>query len=273
VLVFGVGQAQWPRVARRLKRLASFARVVAASIDAAREAHEREQASTAAVSSRYRLQARQIAHEAGNPLAIIRNYLKLLERKLDKEESVARELAFIDEEISRVAQIIQELGDPVTDVDDPPRCDPGALLRELLAGYRAPLFANRGIEVTLDLPAAAPIAAVRREPLLQILLNLWKNASEAMPDGGSYRIEVLAPDAPSGHGLIEIRLRDSGPGMAPELWARLSGGGATSQARGSHGLGLGIVVELVASLGGRIDCASEPGRGTLFSIQLPAAER
>ncbi len=272
VMVFGVGATQWPRVARRLGWLANFARIVAASIDASREAREREQAAVAIMSSRHRQHARQIAHEAGNPLAIIRNYLKLLERKLDGEEPVARELAFLDEEISRVARIIQDIGDPAAEVAQSPRCDIGPLIEELLAGYQAPLFASHGIEVEVDLPPAGTIAAVRREPLLQVLLNLWKNASEAMPGGGSYRIEVIAGAYEGGRRLVEIRLRDNGPGLPPETWTRLSAGDAPAPSHEPRGLGLRIVLELVAAMGGRILCASQPDRGTLFSIHLPAAE-
>lgn len=272
VLAFGVNAAQWPRISRRLGWLANFARIVAASFEASRETREREQAVAAAVSSHHYLRARQIAHEAGNPLAIIRNYLKLLERKLDGKEPVARELAFLDEEISRVAGIICDASDPAPDAAESPRCDIEALIEELLAGYRAPLFASRGIGVEVNLPAGGAVAAVRREPLLQVLLNLWKNASEAMKDGGSYRIEVIAGAYEGSRCLVEVRLQDSGPGLAPEAWTRLAAGPVHISSQESRGLGLGIVIELVAAMGGRILCASQPDRGTLFSIHLPAAE-
>lgn len=272
VMVFGVSRAQWTRVSRRLNWLANFARIVAASLEAARDAIERQEANVAAASSRYRLHARQIAHEAGNPLSIIRNYLKLLERKLDHEEPVARELAFIDEEIARVAQIIRELGDPAEADTETLRCDLGALIEELLAGYGAPLFSSRGITVSIERSPVHAIAAVRREALHQVLLNLWKNASEAMPEGGKFHIEVVAGASEGGRCLIEVRLQDSGPGLPPQTWARLSGGATADYAGGSRGLGLGIVVQRVAAMGGRILCASQPGRGTLFSILLPAVE-
>jgi C4-dicarboxylate-specific signal transduction histidine kinase len=94
-----------------------------------------------------------------------------------------------------------------------------------------------------------------------------------MPDGGSYRVEVIADACEGDRRLIEIRLRDNGPGLAPATWARLAAGDAPASSHESRGLGLGIVVELVAAMDGRILCASHPDRGTLFSIHLPAAER
>ncbi|NJA88759.1 HDOD domain-containing protein [Rhodocyclus tenuis] len=272
MLLFGIAGAHWPRVERRLTWLSNFARIVAASIDSSREARAREQANEEALASRYRLRARQVAHEAGNPLAIIRNYLKLLERKLSGEGAALRELTVLDEEIARVAGILQAIGEPATresGSEADAACALRPLIEELLDGYRQPLFAARGIELKLDLPLADSRVRARRDPLIQILLNLWKNAAEAMPEGGCYTIE-LVPGAYEGERRwVELRLHDSGPGLPPETWARLSSGQVAEG--GAHGLGLSIVSELVSAMGGCIVCSAQPGRGTLFSIHLPAA--
>lgn len=266
VIVFGITGMQWLRGARQLNLLPNFARIVATGIAASREARSREQATEAAVAGRYQQRARQMAHEAGNPLALIRNYLKLLEQKLVVDGPVPRELAILDEEISRVAGIIHGLSDH--DAATAPTSELRTLIEELLAGYGKPLFADRRIELKLDLPAQDVMVAARRDQLIQILLNLWKNVSEAMPDGGSFRIAVTADIYEGSRRLVEIRLQDSGPGLPPGLWEKLIAGDA-DPASGSRGLGLGIVLELVAAMSGRIACASQPGRGTLFSIHIP----
>jgi HD-like signal output (HDOD) protein/signal transduction histidine kinase len=271
VMVFGVTEAQWPRVAKRLSWLTNFARIVATGIEASREAREREQATEAVLAGRFKQRARQVAHEAGNPLGIIRNYLKLLERRLADEGTVPRELAVLDQEITRVAKIIRDVGEAETESASAANTNLPALIESLLAGYKEPLFTAQGIELALDLPGEAVLVAAQREPLTQVLLNLWKNASEAMPNGGSYRISVVSGVIESGRRLVEIRLQDSGPGLPPELWERLVTGTAPPSS-GPRGLGLGIVLELVATMSGRIACASQPGRGTLFSIHLPVAE-
>ncbi|MBK1678925.1 HDOD domain-containing protein [Rhodocyclus tenuis] len=272
VMLFGLNAPQWLRVSRRLHGLSHFSRVVAAGIEAAREAKVREQATEAAVASRYRLRARQVAHEAGNPLTIIRNYLKLLERRLASEEQVPRELSFLDEEIARVGSILQDIGDVGSASTEVPYCDVAELIGELLAGYGETLFAANGIELSLDLPSAGARVAAARDPLIQVLLNLWKNAAEAMPGGGSYHIEVVAGVREGRQTLVELRLQDSGPGLPAEIWARIADGQGAASADGPRGLGLGIVLERVTSMSGRIICATPPGRGSLFAIYLPAAE-
>lgn len=271
VIVFGISLIQWQRLAHRKNALANFGRIVAASFDASRAVSEREKAAVDRTSQLHRQHARRIAHEAGNPLGIIRNYLSLLAKKLDGEAAVVRQLAFIDEEISRVARIVEDAGDRDIDYVEPSRCDVGSLITELLAGYGVPLFASRGIDV-VQVAKPGTIAAVRRDPLLQVLLNLWKNASEAMPKGGKYSIELIPGVYEGSRRLIDVRLRDDGPGLSPETWKRLTADHGSASGFGQRGQGLGIVAKLVAAMGGRILCANPTDGGTLFSLHLPAAE-
>lgn len=104
--------------------------------------------------------------------------------------------------------------------------------------------------------------------ILQIVLNLAVNARDAMPAGGTF---VLATTAPA-PGVVRLTAADNGTGMAPEVCARaFDAGFTTKEADKGTGLGLYIVARSVEALGGTVRVRSEPGRGTAFEIDLPAA--
>jgi signal transduction histidine kinase len=98
------------------------------------------------------------------------------------------------------------------------------------------------------------------------VINLLRNASEAMPEGGNVRIESsLEPGEPP---HVEIRVSDEGPGVPAEVQGRLFEPFVSS--KGHEGLGLSIVFSIVNELGGEIGYESSPGKGTTFTVRLPA---
>jgi len=120
------------------------------------------------------------------------------------------------------------------------------------------------------------------DQLIQIFLNLVKNAAEAAHARGDGRGEVSmhtawrpgvrvrgADGKPAGGAPIEIRIQDNGPGVPPSLREHLFQPFVTTKANGT-GLGLALVVKLVTAHGGLIDFESEPGR-TVFRVLLPVA--
>ncbi|MEI6704965.1 MAG: ATP-binding protein, partial [Deltaproteobacteria bacterium] len=103
----------------------------------------------------------------------------------------------------------------------------------------------------------------------QILLNIWKNAADAMPTGGRFVISTRDNITKNGRHFVEILLSDSGPGLPPDVMQRLFQPLEPDRRPGHSGIGLSIVASLVERLGGIITCQSDSGHGTTFSILLP----
>ncbi|HTE56646.1 MAG TPA: GAF domain-containing protein [Kofleriaceae bacterium] len=123
-------------------------------------------------------------------------------------------------------------------------------------------LAGRNIALGLD-AAYTGVAYFDEQAMLRLVHNLARNAAEAMPRGGEFRISTQA----DGERLI-LEFADSGPGIPPELEGRLFELFATAKPGGT-GLGLAICKKIVDEHGGDISCESVPGQGTTFRVALP----
>jgi len=122
-----------------------------------------------------------------------------------------------------------------------------------------------GVQVASRLAGATARVDGDDSQLRQALLNLFINALQAMPDGGI--LDVTSGLSASGE--MEVVVRDNGSGIAPENLSRLFDPYFTTKVRG-FGLGLTVVERIVQEHGGTIEVASEQGKGTAFTIRLPA---
>jgi signal transduction histidine kinase len=213
---------------------------------------------------------KRVVHEAGNPLAIVKNYLRVLATKAGESGQFREELAILNEELDRIARIVQRMGDPfVAEADGAGALDLNALVREVVTLCNETLFAGRGIEVQQQLDPALPL--LRSEPgaVKQVVLNLMTNAAEAMPQGG--RLMLLTSDSVNldGELFVLLQVTDTGPGVAPEVLQRMFQSGVSTKGDGHEGIGLAVSESIVRRLGGRILCRSSAGRGTIFGVLLP----
>jgi signal transduction histidine kinase len=112
-----------------------------------------------------------------------------------------------------------------------------------------------------------PEVAADESQIRQALLNLLRNAKEAMPGGG--RIRLSASRTPDGQ--VRLVLADSGPGISPENLASIFEPFFSTKVKGT-GLGLALVQQIVSEHGGRIEVDCPPGGGTAFAILLPVAK-
>ncbi|PKO90925.1 MAG: histidine kinase [Betaproteobacteria bacterium HGW-Betaproteobacteria-10] len=268
VMICGLSAAQQARLSRRLPWLLNFGRIAAISLETLQEARSYRANAEHEASSRFSSQARRIVHEAGNPLGIIRSYLKILDRKLPEDTGVRQELEILTEEIDRVVSIVGRMSEIPEAAPAVEGQDVGDLVSELLLLYRDPLFAAKGIGLEFNPPGVPLRVDCERDGLKQILLNLWKNASEALSRGQRVRILLTDHVVHNGNSFIQIRLDDSGPGMS-EAAMRSIHRAPDPANTGKRGLGLSIVGELATRQGISVTCRSQIGKGTSITLLLP----
>jgi signal transduction histidine kinase len=212
-----------------------------------------------------------IAHEVNNPIAVIQGNLDLVRELLGPEHSqrVRAELRLVDEQIERMRLIVTQLlqfARPSEFAGYVEAVDSARALEDclVLVGH---LLARTQIRVTRELRATRP-AAINRQELQQVLVNLLVNAIHAMPEGGELHLAARDWDGGDDHGL-EIELRDTGSGLAPELLATLFQPFVTGKKEGT-GLGLWISRSLVERYGGDIRAANRDDgvRGAVFTVRL-----
>ncbi len=131
-------------------------------------------------------------------------------------------------------------------------------------------IAGPGVAVHVSAESGLPPLALDEESLSRVLMNLVKNAREAMPEGGVVHItarRALSRDYPA----VLLHVSDNGPGIPSHALGQIFEPGWTSKRPGGVecGLGLAIVRELVEACGGEIRVASTPRRGTTFELRLP----
>jgi len=144
------------------------------------------------------------------------------------------------------------------------REDVGAIVSSLASFMKSEL-GGRGVEVALEL-GALPLIAADEHQLRQALLNLMRNAAEAMPGGGRLTVSARFLDDER---AVELRIADTGQGIAREHLAKIFDPFFSTK-DGGTGLGLALTQQIIVEHGGSIAVESEPGRGTAFTVRLPA---
>ena len=210
-----------------------------------------------------------VAHELNNPLQGIVAYAHLLLERAPAADPSRDALQKIAAQADRCREIIRSLLDfsrPRKPQTRP--ADINAILRECLALVeRQALFHN--IEIVTDLPADLPTATVDPAQMQQVFMNLIINAAEAMEGAGRL---TLATQYDHLERLVEARVTDTGHGIRPEDLDRIFDPFFTTKGVG-HGTGLGLSISygIVKEHQGTITVDSQVGRGTTFTIRLPAA--
>jgi signal transduction histidine kinase/HD-like signal output (HDOD) protein len=276
-LLLGIDANHWPWVAQQKTLLMAITAAVAGALEKNKRLNARKDDQAADHAASTVLRTRKIVHEINNPLSIIKNYLKVLILRSDEKSSGIEELRIIDEEINRVTGLIKSLTSPSKRRLNPlESVDVNATITEILGLFRQSLSEVTAIRLVQDLDAHIPIIASDRNRLKQALINLLKNAMEAMPEGGTIQVKTRMLKAHSRHGVsknetdrVQISVCDDGPGIDEAVKNDLFKMNVTSKPD-HDGLGLSIVHEAVTSLKGSLLCESVPGRGTCFHIELPA---
>ena len=211
---------------------------------------------------------RGLAHEIKNPLGGIRGAAQLLEREFPDNEH--REYTTV---IIREADRLQNLVDRLLGPSRPLRHE-ALNIHEVLEHVRKLVEAEapQGVEVARDYDPSIPDLHGDREQLIQALLNLARNALQALEGSGRLVLRSRARRQVTIGGALHrlvavMEVEDNGPGVPPELQEKIFYPMVTTRAAGT-GLGLPIAQHLVHSHGGLVECRSRPGC-TVFSMMLP----
>ncbi len=220
--------------------------------------------------------ASTLAHEINQPLTAIANYLKgcrrILQRMEGDEVAVLREgVSQAADQALRAGDIIRHLRDFVARGESERHIENLPKLIEEASALALVGAKEKGIRVTFRLDPDAPLVLADRIQVQQVLLNLIRNAIEAMQDG-SRRELVVATQARPEDGLVAISITDTGTGIAPEIAEQLFQPFVTTKKHGM-GVGLSICRTIVESHGGKISVQSETGRGTTFMFTLRAVNQ
>jgi signal transduction histidine kinase len=222
-------------------------------------------------------------HEIKNHLSTLGLNLQLLAEDCQEPQSQRERRAF--ERIQRLQGECRRLIDlsndflrfaRVKDLELRP-ADIAALVEELV-DFFGPTARQGNVEIKCYLPADLPPVALDREMFKQALLNLFLNAQQAMPGGGQMTIQAsvesgpAAPANSSPHDTVVLSIIDTGQGMASEVAAKAFRPFFSTRPAGT-GLGLPTARKIIEAHGGTIELQSEPGRGSKFTLRLPAAAR
>ena len=206
-----------------------------------------------------------VAHEVKNPLNSMRVWLEVLKGNLPADAETQQAAKMLDSEIDRLDRVVKtflEFSRPVEleceEVDLP------KLLEDVLASA-GPAINRARVELQTEIPPSFPTVELDQRLIEQAILNLVLNACQVMNPGGRLFVSLrrVADNA-------EIRVADTGPGIAPENRAKIFQLFFTTR-KGGTGLGLANTFRFVQLHNGSIEFDTEVGRGTTFRIELPLA--
>jgi two-component system sensor kinase FixL len=216
--------------------------------------------------------AATLAHELNQPLSAIANYVKgsrrLLEPSADEHSGMIREaLDKAADQAMRAGEIIRRMRDFVARGESERRVESMARLVEEASALALVGVKDEGIHVRFELNRSDDLALADKVQIQQVMLNLIRNAIEAMHD--SDRRELLVSTTSADDDMLMVSVADTGPGIAPEVADQLFRPFVTTK---RHGMGVGLSISrtIIEGHGGRIWVEPNPGGGTIFRFTVRA---
>jgi two-component system, LuxR family, sensor kinase FixL len=216
--------------------------------------------------------ASALAHELNQPLSAITNYMKgsrrLLENSTEEGAVVLRDaMEKAAGQALRAGRIIKWLRDFVARGESERRVEDVKKLVEEASALALVGAKDKGVRVRFAFAPGLDFVLADKVQIQQVLLNLIRNAIEAMEDVETR--ELVVATAPAPDNMVEISVADTGSGIAPEISAQLFQPFVTTKRQGM-GVGLSISRTIIETHGGSIAQRANPGGGTVFSFTLPA---
>jgi PAS domain S-box-containing protein len=215
----------------------------------------------------------ELAHEIRNPLGSIELFASLLEKEMPPQSDAARwaqNIRIGSRSLNSIVSNMLHFANPASPSFT--EVNVHAVIEEIL-GFTDPIMRQRDVEVHLRLESRTENVCGDRELLKQALLNLVLNSMQAMPSKGALTLATRDVEKlPGGAGCdgLEIRVQDTGLGIAPENLNRIFDPFFTTNRNGT-GLGLSVVHQIVERHSGFVGVESEINCGTTFTIVLPSA--
>lgn len=231
------------------------------------EAEEREMAERTNRLTSLGLLAAGVAHEVNNPLQGMLSHLGAVKRALPRDFPRQESIAMVERGIASIANLVQKLlmlGAEHKTSQGRAHCREAVDSVIMLLEHQ---LQRATIRVIRDAPMADPVVGIPPPELLQILLNLFINAKDAMPEGGRLEVECRVEDH-----LAVIRVRDSGTGIAPEDLPHIFTPFFTTKRTLGTGLGLSVAESLARAHQGSLSVESTLGRGSTFTLCLPVVK-
>jgi signal transduction histidine kinase len=216
--------------------------------------------------------ASSLAHEIKNPLSVIRMNMELLAEDFEQSESprdhrALNKMQVVQDQCTRLEKLLNDFIKfaRLRELE----LNPGSLNEQIerVLDLFVPQAEELGVQFVRYLATKLPSIRLESQTLHAALLNLVKNALEAMPNGGE--LTVITRQTRDG---VALDLIDSGCGMAAETAGRMFDAFFTTKEEGS-GLGLVLARKVVEAHGGRIGVQSELGQGTKFILEFPVPAR
>src|SRR6516162_1587878 len=216
--------------------------------------------------------ASALAHELNQPLSAIANYMKgmrrLLEDGSDERSAILRDtMEKAAEQAVRAGQIIHRLRDFLARGDSERRVESVNKLVEEASALALVGAKDRGVRVRFQFDPAVDLVLADKVQIQQVLLNLIRNAIEAME--GCDKRELVVSAGPAGNRMVAISVADTGTGIAPDMAGQLFQPFVTTKPHGT-GVGLSISRTIIEAHGGEIEARSNPVGGTIFRFTLRA---
>lgn len=216
--------------------------------------------------------ASALAHELNQPLSAIANYMKgsrrILEQSTDERATILRDaMDKAAEQAARAGQVIRRLRDFVSRGESERRVEDVKKLVEEASALALVGAKDTGVRSRFEFDPRAKFVLADKVQIQQVLLNLMRNAIDAMED--SARRDLVVTTALAPNDMIEISVADTGAGISPEVGAQLFQPFITTK---PHGMGVGLSISrtIVEAHGGTIAPRHNPGGGTVFCFTLPA---
>jgi len=210
--------------------------------------------------------AASIAHEIRNPLAAMRGSIQMLRAELDGDTDEAQLMEIILRESDRLNKIVADyLNYARPRPAELTEIDVRGLVRDTFKLLKNSSEITDGHALKENLPSEPAMVKGDAEQLKQVCWNIARNAVQAMPEGGTFRIAVENVDG----NRVRVSLSDTGRGMTPEQVERMFE--PFTSTTGGTGLGLSIVYQIIRDHNGTINLRSLQGSGTTITIELPTS--
>ena len=269
VVVIGINHSQYSQLMDKKSLVEMYAAEITNRISSVVTGQRIRNDSISDNKQQIKTKAREIIHEVNNPLAIIRNYLSILGKKLDETDPVQNDLQIISEEIDRVGSIILKCDEGFSETENikSHKINLNELIISMNQIMGSSIFATHEVKAHLNLAKDIELISANKNSLKQIFTNLIKNAVEAMESKKELSIATRNINV-NGKQFVEIEISDTGSGIPNEILKNIYKPVTSTKGKHHSGLGLSIVKNLLDDLKSTITCKTGES-GTTFSIHFP----